>query len=627
MVAVPDDEMHFPLELNVNLAVGVTNPFGLGADDLPGATHPIKINEGLTVLIGPNGSGKTHILRSLQRSGLRLPGGKITRFISAGRIGMMEQWRAILVPYNDVPDYDNLRVGDFSQRGNRYRNETLDGDYQTLAERPDIQLKVRERLKKLFKRDISLQWDNGNLRIFFSTEETGSKEYSAAKEASGLLHLAGLLAAIYDDHIGMLLLDEPEVSLHPQLQAFLLKEILSVAGLPGERNKKLVIISTHSTEFLRVDAPSDLSNLIFTTSVTAPPVQIETGTPELKNRKIAELISRMGQEHKLSFFTKSPLLVEGPSDAIICAGLASKLGFHLEAGGSQVLPVVGKGQFPVVLKLLRMMGKTPIVLADADAFTDGNELVLAFAKSAEADDVAISMSHDGIYKMYSVVQSAFAQTVQSSWEEIRELAEATLDWKRKTSDDEGKLRRRAAFSAMFANDPELLSQQWRVMRKRLSSVLDALEAGGCHILRKGSIEAYYKTPVHSSEVKPSAATEEVIAFKQDDDAAVESRYSDIIRCLKRASRTDDVNESEILRDAIISIAAPLVAQMRVTSGINIDRIVKASRHPLAEIFKFSETDGDLVIELESSILDVDCFPIRISPSEDIVTKVSELVRR
>jgi predicted ATP-dependent endonuclease of OLD family len=277
-------------------------------------------------------------------------------------------------------------------------------------------------LRKLFKRDIDMNWENSQLKVRFSAEGAGSRMYSAGREASGLLHLAGLLAAIYNDEIGMLLLDEPEVSLHPQLQAFLLREMAAVAGIPGEGNKKLIVISTHSTEFLKIESAADLPNLVFMSDIKLPPTQIDPDAGELKNKKISELISRMGQEHKLSFFAQSPLLVEGPSDTVICAGLSSKLDIHLEAGGSQILPVIGKGQFPVVVKLLRLMGKTPFVLADADAFTDSNELVSAFASDPLADAEAVKRSHTNFAKMFAAVYGDFATAVEVEWESIKPLA-------------------------------------------------------------------------------------------------------------------------------------------------------------------------------------------------------------
>jgi predicted ATP-dependent endonuclease of OLD family len=59
------------------------------------------------------------------------------------------------------------------------------------------------------------------------------------------------LAALYDDDVAALLIDEPEISLHPQYQAFLLEEIRQVAGNPYEDDaKKLIILSTHATSML-----------------------------------------------------------------------------------------------------------------------------------------------------------------------------------------------------------------------------------------------------------------------------------------------------------------------------------------------------------------------------------------
>ncbi|WP_233353437.1 ATP-dependent endonuclease, partial [Vibrio cholerae] len=80
------------------------------------------------------------------------------------------------------------------------------------------------------------------------------------------------------------------------------------------------------------------------------PVQISPESGELQNKKVQALVARLGQEHKLSLFCKKPLLVEGPSDALICSFLSQKLGLHLEASGSQILPVIGTGQMPVVSK-------------------------------------------------------------------------------------------------------------------------------------------------------------------------------------------------------------------------------------------------------------------------------------
>lgn len=353
----------------------------------------IILHHGLTTIIGPNGSGKTHILRGLKNSLSQHVCGKRVRFISAGRMGTLEQYRSDYNGHrNGSPDYDSAHFGSKSDTARRHIIETINGDFQTLAERADIQIKVQERLRKLFKRDILIEWDGGHLRILFSRVDNNSAPYSSGKEASGLMHLVGILSALYDDEVGALLLDEPEVSLHPQLQAFLLSEILSVAGHPSEGgNKKLVVIATHSTEMLKINHAKDLLSLIFCHEIESAPIQIPSDIGELKNKKIQELISRLGQEHKLSFFSKHPLLVEGPSDVIICSFLSNKLGLYLEAAGSQLLPVIGKGQISIVAKLFRLMGKIPTALADADGIADGVELINSYLiGNQEADRIAIS---------------------------------------------------------------------------------------------------------------------------------------------------------------------------------------------------------------------------------------------
>ena len=267
----------------------------------------------------------------------------------------------------------------------RHKAETVLGDFASLSERPDIFVKVQERLRQLFFRHIRLVWDGGNLQIFFERADVTAQEYSSAREASGLLNLVATLAALYDDEVGCLLIDEPEVSLHHQLQSFLYQEMLKVAGDPDVDGKKLIIISTHSTAFIHLQTVDDLASIVFCSDVYEAPVQVDPSIEEFKNRKIMTLLSRMGQDYKLSLFCKRPLIVEGMSDQIICSAINRRLDLNAEASGSHILPVTGKGQMPTVIKLMRILGKTPVVLADADGLADGLDLASSFTSLDEAN--------------------------------------------------------------------------------------------------------------------------------------------------------------------------------------------------------------------------------------------------
>ncbi len=116
------------------------------------------IRGGLTVLIGPNGSGKTHFLRAIKNSlPAHIPDKKV-RFVSAGRMGSLETFRSDTDGHRSGRlRYEEANFGSKGDVARRHNIETLNGDFQTLSERADILVKVQERLRKLFQRDLIIE--------------------------------------------------------------------------------------------------------------------------------------------------------------------------------------------------------------------------------------------------------------------------------------------------------------------------------------------------------------------------------------------------------------------------------------------------------------------------------------
>lgn len=606
--------------------------------------HTLVFHSGLTVLLGPNGSGKTQLMRAARQGLTQLMGrqgpadanplNKKVRFMSAGRIGMLEQYRSDAIGNRGgTPDYESAQFGSRRDAQRRHNYETLQGDILTLSQRPDILVKIRERLRKLFQRDILVEWDAGTLKLSFSRLGTEGATYSSGREASGLMHLVGLLTALYDDEVGVLLIDEPEVSLHPQLQAFFLEEMAAVAGYPDhESNKKIILVSTHSTEFIKLDVPDDIPSLIFCSEFGSPPVQVPPDTGELRNRKIRELVSRMGQEHKLSLFAKSPILVEGPSDAVICGALASKLSIHLEAGGSQVLPVIGKGEFPTVLKLFRLMGKSPVILADCDGLADGTELVNSFLNSEDATALATGHGFASGTDMARRVYGDFCNLVDASWGDISALANRSHYLSQGDEDDDQKRKRRAALATVLTlRDEELLALSngvdWRAIRSRLDALLSVLEEVGCFILRRGTIEDYYShTDLRVFSSKPDAAVNEAIGIQDDTSANLEEAFADVIRCLRAASSAQKLDEGEALLDLLLACVAPLQARLKNgTAAGDPNQLARTFVGETSELFEFRWEPGALAVDLKSKILDVDGFPISVRSGDDAVEVCRRLI--
>lgn len=614
--------MNFPITLNPTVTGGG-----------PGSRRTIYLHGSVTVIIGPNGAGKTQLLRALKEVLAPHAAGKRVRYLSAGRAWHLEQYRSDYDGHRaGRPNYENANYGGVNDSSRRHNYETLQGDFQTLALRPDILIKVRERLRKLFARDLNIRWDAGNLKIEFLRANVAGGPYSSAREASGLLHLVGLLSAVYDDEVGVLLIDEPEVSLHPQLQSFLLREIESVAAAPSQNtNKKLVILATHSTEFVRIESPDQLPHLVFCYDPDDQPVQVDPQAGELKSRKIFSLIARMGQEHKLCFFSATPLLIEGPSDAIICNALANRLDINLEAGGAQMLPVIGKGQISVVNKLFRLLGKRPLILADADALTDGLDLANEFLQGEEATRAASRMGFGSGPELSRAVFSAFCDLVDKRWAEISTLAETSWYWVNRdpTESDLQKIQRRSALSTLFSTPDKTLENlskdlAWLSIKERLKALLDLLEVQGLFILRRGTIESYYAFVSASAAEKPTVAAEEAACLRTAKLGDIESAYDDILRFLRRAATTATISEAEVLQDMLLAVAAPALA--RSGTGISdeaLRTLMSGTLGKQADLFEIKIIDQGLVISLRSNILDVSGFPLTVLRGDDLFRAVAE----
>lgn len=589
--------MEFPLSITANINSHEGN-----------FSREIELRSPLTFIVGPNGSGKTHLLKGLKES-FNVPADKKVRFISAGRLAPLEQYRSKTNQYSY--DIDEARLGDKDVGKQRHQIESISGDFHTLYKRPDILIKVQERLRKLFKRDIEIDWDSGYLKASFSRIGASNTYYSSAREASGLLHLVGILSALYDDEVGVLLIDEPEVSLHPQLQAFLLKEITRVAGIPCKDNyQKIIVIATHSTEMIKISKTDDLLSFIFCNDLKEEPIQIPKDSGELQNKQVKGLVARLGQEHKLALFSRTPLLVEGPSDVIICNTLSDKLYLNLEAAGSQILPINGKEAMPETVKLFRLMGKTPTVLVDSDAFADSLDLVRAYFHNdqmrKDADRLVSEIGHSGILDFAKNIYDDFCSLVQNNWDSIANIAQKHSYFT--LSENELLNKKRLALCTVF--NEQNLNDDWNNIKNRLCVLFDIFEKTGLFILRKGALESYYHDNNAITDKVEDAVTESEYILSSSEE--LESRYQDIIKCLKYASNSEPIDESRAIRDEFLSFISPIHAHY-AEGAKNLNALGRSS-----SIFHYRINEEEkLEVSIASKVLDVTGFPIVLSKDDDV----------
>lgn len=486
-----------------------------------------------------------------------------------------------------------------------------------VSARTDILIKVRERLQKLFKRNIKIDWDAGNLKVSFARLDNGNSYYSSGREASGLLHLVGILSALYDDEVGVLLIDEPEVSLHPQLQAFLLKEITRVAGIPKQNDyKKIIVMATHSTEMIKISKTDDLLSFIFCNDLKEDPIQITKDAGELQNKHLKSLVARLGQEHKLALFSRTPLLVEGPSDVIICNALSDKLDLNLEAAGSQILPINGKEAMSETVKLFRLMGKTPTVLVDADAFADSLNLVRDYFHNEQiqnaADRLASKNGHSGILALAKNIYDDFCSLVQNNWDDIANIAQNHSYFT--LSENELLNKKRSALCTVL--NEQNLNDDWNNIKNRLTVLFDIFEKMGLFILKKGALESYYHDNNAITDKVDDAVTESEYILSSSE--KLESTYQDILKCLKYASDSESIDESRAIRDELLDFFSTIYAHYK-SGEENLDTLGRQS-----SIFSYRiNEEGKLELSITSNVLDVTGFPIILNKNDDLLTVINK----
>ena len=255
--------------INTNLSIHLPHPW---END-----EPFKINQigSINFLVGPNGSGKSQFARVLSKALKRLSGNEhLVRLLETDRLGGMEQSTALDRLFGRHFS-SGFSKGDFA--GLKQAGAAGSGidTFVLLEERMDLRIQIQATLSHLFDREFTMEWDSGNLIPRVARSGGGPTYRLDREECHGIKELLVLLTHLYDDKHRYLIIDEPELNLHPQYQAFFMQEVRKLAGDPStDSKKKVIFLITHSPFILDLRTSEDLKSIISFDLKYSEPTQI-----------------------------------------------------------------------------------------------------------------------------------------------------------------------------------------------------------------------------------------------------------------------------------------------------------------------------------------------------------------
>lgn len=272
--------------------------------ELSGQTARLSGLNNINILVGRNGAGKSRFFRDIDEMASRSTQLFYVRYVSPERAGSFKRDGNVLTNMSNDPEW--LRhtravnqASDFKAASAMLFREAETLYLRRLARTPEIRLDPTrnfetDRLSKVNQllTNISLEMGNADFefRSLLNGETIAPQQISSGE--SEAVALAAEILYFFDTidpaKFNVLLLDEPDVHLHPDLQARLGKLIISMLDeFKDHADSIAVCISTHSSPLVCSLAASPYVS-IGTKSFAVDIVELKPASAEL--RKIAPFL-------------------------------------------------------------------------------------------------------------------------------------------------------------------------------------------------------------------------------------------------------------------------------------------------------------------------------------------------
>lgn len=360
----------------------------------------------------------------------------------------------------DVTNLLAVGVLFFAQKRRMYESQEL--GYKTRWEQDQQVCSVSEFLGQIgYEWDMKLQDKQKNTYSIVLKE--GEREIHLGQASSGERELLSFLLGIYAYRIvgGIIIVDEPELHLHPKWQRIMLRIFKELAG----KTNNQFIISTHAPAFINLDSYQHIHRIYKDNSCSKHVYLQLPDTLDIK--QIHHLINATNNEK--IFFADSVVLVEGITDRLIFQKILNRV--HLERGSKSVIEIVelkGKHNIEHYTGFLNALKIPHFVIADHDYLREVapeplRGLMRVNLSKIEKDVIKNPGSKDGemlVEELDRAIQTGKMDDLRSLWEHIKALRMG------------------------FKSDLSETDQQ------QIGHFIESMRERNVYILKAGAIEAY-----------------------------------------------------------------------------------------------------------------------------------------